>query len=155
MPRPASVVMTGMARRSASRRTSAWASAATEPPPESAVEKPATKKATKPRLRNPLFDSIAEVSGLDSHTAGDLIGLVSAKLAAADPPFTPDDVRTFARRFHELCPYAARDKRPRPTPKEIEKNIGLIRAGKPTGQADSNQSATTNLDKLREMGMIL
>ena len=89
---------------------------------------PKEKPPPKTHERNPLFDAIAEVSGLDPTTAGGLIGTVAASLASAEPPYAPEDVRLFASRFWELLPYAAREKRPRPTPKEIEKNVGLIRA---------------------------
>jgi len=107
--------------------------ATASPPPAEVPAKPArkpSKKTTTPRPRNPLFDAVAEVAGMDGTTAaaGSLIGSVAASLAGADPPYTPDDVHTFAGRFHELCPYAAKDGRPRPTPKEIEKYIGGIRA---------------------------
>lgn len=115
--------------------SSSYSGSSTSAPPESdgkKAKKPTKEKPPpKTRERNPLFDAIAEVSGLDPTTAGGLIGKVAATLAEAEPPFGPDDVRLFARRFWELLPYAARDKRPRPTPNEIEKYIGLIRAQPP------------------------
>jgi len=84
----------------------------------------------KPRARNPLFDAIASATGLDPATAGSHIGKTASALAAADPPYTPDDVAAFGRRFLELCPYA-RGERDRPLVGELQKYIGLLRAGKP------------------------
>lgn len=87
----------------------------------------------KARPRNELFDAIAEVCALDPATAGGMIGKVAASLAGADPPYTADDVRHFARRFHELCTWAVRDTPPRlrPTAGEVQKYIGGIRANPP------------------------
>lgn len=97
-------------------------------PPESDKKPPAKEKKPKePRPRNPLFDAIAEVSGLDPVTAGGLIGKVAAELMKPSPPYTPEEVLDFGRRFLTLCTYAAKDPR-RPTPNEIQKNIGLVRA---------------------------
>jgi hypothetical protein len=95
--------------------------------------KKAAKSSDKPREPNPLFDAIAEVTGLDPATAGGLIGSVAASLSKAEKPYGPADIREFARRFHEFCPHAAKDTPPRlrPTAKEIERYIGLIRAGPP------------------------
>lgn len=84
------------------------------------------------RARNPLFDALAEVSGLDPRTAGGRIGKAAAELATAG--YSPEEVREFARRFWEFCPYASRDNRARPTPQEIVTNIGLVRAGPPPQQ---------------------
>ncbi len=85
-------------------------------------------KAKAKRKPNALFDAVAEATGLDPCTAGPSIGAATAKLAAADPPFGPEDVRTFASRFHEFCHWAVKDNRARPTPRELEKYIGYIRA---------------------------
>jgi hypothetical protein len=102
-----------------------------KPPPPIAAVVPA---ASKPKARNPLFDAIAELSGLDPVTAGGLIGKAAASLGKAETPYTAADVGEFGRRFWEVCPYAARDNRPRPTVNEIEKYIGLIRANPPPRQ---------------------
>jgi hypothetical protein len=93
----------------------------------------AAKRAKPPRPPNPLFDAIAEVCGVDPATAGRLVGGVAATLAAADPPYSPDEVREFARRYRDLCPWAGRDSPPRtqPTPKELEKWIGKVRTSAP------------------------
>jgi len=87
------------------------------------------QKPAKVRERNPLVDAIAEVTGLSPATDGGLLGKVAANLAKLDPPFAPDEVYAFARRFWELCTWAARDKRERPTANEIERYGPMIRAG--------------------------
>jgi hypothetical protein len=78
-----------------------------------------------------VFDAIAETTGADPATAGSLIGAVAAALGSADPPYTPEEVRSFGVRFWELCPWA-KGERDRPTPKELQTHIGKLRAG-PSG----------------------
>jgi hypothetical protein len=95
-------------------------------PGDPAGEKTAGEK--KPRPRNPLFDAVAEVCAADPATAGSLIGKVCTALSGAEPPYTPEDVREFARRFLELCPWARDGGRTRPEPAELQKHIGKIRA---------------------------
>lgn len=85
----------------------------------------------EPRPRNDLFDAVAEVTGSDPSLNGSIVGKVAAALAKAATPYTPAEVREFARRFHELCPWAAKDGRARPTVPELQKNISRLRAGKP------------------------
>jgi hypothetical protein len=91
-------------------------------------KKKSGEKAERPK--NPLFDALAEVTGSDPVVSGSHIGKLSALLARAEPPYTPEDVREFGRRFLALCSYAAM--RPaadqRPTLGEIEKNIGKLRS---------------------------
>jgi hypothetical protein len=91
------------------------------------AEVPAENPAKTPTTQQLIFGALAEVSGLDPATARGRIGPAAATLAKAG--YTPDDVREFARRFWELCPWAQRDGRTRPTPGEVAGNIGLIRAG--------------------------
>lgn len=86
------------------------------------------------RARDPLFDAIAEVTGLDPKESGPDIGRVRADLAGRDPPFTPEDVREFARNFWKHCPYAIQTNRQRPTVNEVKKYINLIRAAPPPPQ---------------------
>ena len=93
--------------------------------PRDADPPPKPAKAGKP---NPLFDALADVTGLDPATAGGVIGVAAKKLAEADPPYTPDEVREFARRINDFCPWAGKDGRARPTPGEVAKYIGLLRA---------------------------
>jgi hypothetical protein len=86
--------------------------------------------ARKPRPRNLLFDAVVEVTGADPGTcASNIAGVVKA-LKAGQPPFTPEEVREFARRLWELCPWAARDGRPRPELNELRKHIGKVRTAK-------------------------
>lgn len=103
------------------------------PATPSPAPKPVEQKPAQPRERNPLFDAVAEVCGLDPKTAGGLLGGVAATLAGADPPYSPDEVRRFGERFHEFCGWASRDSPPRlrPTPKEVERYIGGVRAKPP------------------------
>lgn len=87
----------------------------------------------KPRPRNALFDALAEVTGSDATIPSKArqLGTMAAELAKADPPYSPEEVREFARRFHELCPWAAQANRARPTPGEVRNHIGLLRASEP------------------------
>lgn len=109
--------------------------ATTEPPPPAATKpkKPPKPKAEpKPRERNTLFDAIADVCGLDPSMHGSLIGGVAVDLNKADVPYTVDDVREFAKRFWELCSWAKKDGRTRPTGPELRKYISQIRAAPAT-----------------------
>ena len=101
----------------------------------------ADKPPPKEKPRNPLFDAVAEVTGYDPATAGGLLGSVAAALAKADPPYTPEDVREFARQFVVLCPYAARDGRTRPEPKELQTHIGKLRNTAPPPTAPTTKPA--------------
>lgn len=84
---------------------------------------------TRTRPRNAIFDALAEVTGLDPVLANDVLGRNSATLAKAKPPYTPDEIQEFGRRYYEFCPWAAKDgSGRRPTPDEVRKYIGLIRA---------------------------
>jgi hypothetical protein len=47
----------------------------------------------EPRPRNELFDAVVEVTGFDPKVNGALIGKTVAVLNAADPPYTPAEVR--------------------------------------------------------------
>jgi hypothetical protein len=105
-----------------------------------AKTKPAPRE-KKPRQRNPLYDAIANVTGLDPETAGGCLGTASAALSRADPPYTPADVHEFGRRFLDLCPYA-RGERDRPSPGELQKYIGLLRAGPSPGRATAPRLAS-------------
>jgi hypothetical protein len=93
-------------------------------PPAAAGEEKRPRKGKS----NPLFDAVAEVTGSAPKAAGSHIALVVKALAAEDPPFTPDEVREFGRRFHELCSWAAKDGRSRPELGELQKHIGKVRA---------------------------
>ena len=97
--------------------------------PGTAVAAVVGSPAKPPRPRNHLFDAVAEVTGADPSVSGSHIAKLAHALAKAEPAYTPDEVREFGRRFHEFCPWAADAGRSRPTINEIEKYIGLLRAG--------------------------
>ena len=98
--------------------------AAAAPPPSEPV---ASDPAAKTRPTRPLFDAVAEVTASDPRVSASHIGKVESNLKRAEPPYTPEDVREFGRRFWSLCPWAAGE-RDRPTLGELEKHIGKLRA---------------------------
>lgn len=53
---------------------------------------------------------------------------VAADLLAAMPPYAPQDVQDFARRYKTLCTYSAAQKQDRPSLGEIAKRIGRLRS---------------------------
>jgi hypothetical protein len=114
-------------------------SATTKPVAEK-VKKSKPEKAKKTREPNPLFDAIAEVTGSAPKASGSLIGKVAAALASEEPPFTPEEVRAFGARFHELCSWAARDNRAMPNLVELQNHIGKIRAASAVRPASTFQS---------------
>lgn len=89
------------------------------------------KEPAKPREPDLLFDAIAEVSGSDPKASGSHVAKVRKALASADKPYTPDEVREFAKCYKQLCPWAQTTQ---PTLGEIEKFIGRIR-NRPEAQA--------------------
>lgn len=124
--------------------------------PTEAPAKAVEQKPPKSRERNPLFDAVADVCGVDPSTAGGLIGGVVKALAAADPPYTADDVRQFGERLYEFCSWAARDSPPRlrPTPKEVERYIGGIRAKAPAVKSppvSPKASAETQMERMKRL----
>lgn len=108
-----------------------------KPPPldgdaPATVDKPRRRRKrktaeSKPREPNPLFDAIADVCGVDPKLQGSQIGISCAKLKECEPPYTPEEVYAFGKRFHEFCSWAAKDGRARPTPTELSKWIGGLR----------------------------
>lgn len=111
-------------RREEKKNTSAAAKPPTAGESEPVPKSLAVVEPEKPRPRNELFDAIAEVCGVDPKTSGSSIGKAAATIAKASPAYTPDDVREFGRRYAELCSWA----KGYPTPSELEKYIGRIRA---------------------------
>jgi hypothetical protein len=104
-----------------------------EPDPASENDQPATRKrkpkppARKepaPRERNELFDAVAEVTGADPKLNGGQIGKAAADLKAAG--YGVADVRKFAAKFLQLCPWA-RGERTRPEVGELVKHIAKVR----------------------------
>lgn len=57
------------------------------------ASRPENASAKKPRERNELFDAIAAVTGSDPVASATHIGRVCKALRAADPPYTPVEVR--------------------------------------------------------------
>lgn len=96
--------------------------------------------AAKPRERNALFDAIVEVTGVDDsiRSHAKTVGIKAAELAKAKPPYTPDEVREFGRRYHEFCSWARDKGRDRPSPGELVKWISLLRAKKKPPQPAPN-----------------
>lgn len=82
----------------------------------------------KPRPRDLLFDAIAEVTAADPATAASHIVAVKKAMLKAVPPYTPEEIREFGRRYQELCTWGPRDGRVRPELGELQKHIGKIRA---------------------------
>lgn len=80
------------------------------------------------RPRNLLFDAIIDVTGADPKDDGGRVGSAAAELAGYDPPFTPQDVRAFASRYWEICPWAADRQQKWPTVGEVKKYIHRLRA---------------------------
>jgi hypothetical protein len=85
------------------------------------------KKKREPDL---LFDAIAEVTGTDPKASAGYVAKVRKALGEAEPPYTPEEVMEFGRRFKALCPYSAKEDR-LPNLGEVEKYIGKLRAAKP------------------------
>lgn len=86
-------------------------------------------KAKVERKPNPMFDAVAEITASEPASCGPHVGKIISLLADAVPPYTPDEVREFGRRFTELCPWAKKDGgRVRPTLGEVVKYIGGVRA---------------------------
>jgi hypothetical protein len=111
-------------RREEKKNTSAAAKPPTAGESEPVPKSLAVVEPERPRPRNELFDAIAEVCGVDPKTSGSSVGKAATTLAKASPAYTPDDVREFGRRYPELCAWA----KGYPSPSELEKYIGRIRA---------------------------
>jgi hypothetical protein len=109
---------------------------AQDSPPADAVA-----EAVTPRPRNLLFDAVAEVTGSEPAIVGGRIGSLAAKLAKATPPYTPEEVRAFGRRFGEFCPWGPEKGRMRPTLNELKDHIGKVRAGAPPPQRGQRRTA--------------
>jgi len=107
-----------------------------------AADKP--PKERQPRKRDELFDAVAEVTGSDPKAAGGHVAKVANALRGADPPYTPDEVREFARRLGEFCSWAAKERRTRPELGELQKYIGRLRATRKPNAAPSDPFAATN-----------
>ena len=99
--------------------------------------KPKSASAEKaPRLRDPLFDAIAEVCGVDPSTAGASIGKVEAALKKAMPPYTPDEVRAFGAHWWEW-----KDRTAPPSIWKLKEQIGTVRSSNGQGKHEPEQPA--------------
>lgn len=94
-------------------------------PSEHAVEK-------KPRERDLLFDSIAEVCQVDPATSGKSIGTVKAALLKATPPYTPEEVKTFGEQW-----WSWKERSAPPTIWQLRERIGNVRLNHKAIQEDS------------------
>lgn len=97
-------------------------------PPDGGGKETNPKVTRAPSPMDPIFDAVAEVSGLDPNTAAQRIATAAAILYRAKPAYSPEEIHEFGRRFWELCPWAIDKNRQRPTPHEIAHHIGLLRA---------------------------
>lgn len=93
------------------------------------------KKPRKERTRDPLFDALAKVTGVDPDTAGSRIGKICKALRSANPPYEAADVFAFAEKVPLLLPWV----KGTVTLSIIEEHIGKLRnsghaaANKPVG----------------------
>lgn len=97
---------------------------------------PDTTDAKVARPRNELFDTVAEVTASDPKASGAHIGRVCKSLKAAEPPYTPEEVRRWAEQLREegwMQGY--------PSLAYLEKNIGRVRA-KPAPATGGKHVAT-------------
>lgn len=97
-------------------------------------------KPKRDRPRDQLFDAIVEVTGINAGAAGGFVAVAKKSLLAADPPYTPAEVREFGRRYAELCDWAKRSDTGMPTPTELAKYIGRLRVQpRPTKRTDGDR----------------
>jgi hypothetical protein len=125
--------------------------AASQPPPsaeqpiapeEEVVKRQRAKtarKAPKEREPDPLFDALAELTGSDPHTSASHIGKVAKALRAADPPYSPDEIKRLPDVLARDMPYIAG----RLTLGTVQKYVGLLRA-KPLPNGGSANGAKRN-----------
>lgn len=95
------------------------------PPKAKKARKPKPpKEPPKPRPRDLLFDSIAEVCGVDPKIGGSFIAKAANLLRQGEPPYTPDEVRLFASVYHLEFPFITG----KPTINQLLQHIGKVRA---------------------------
>lgn len=91
----------------------------------------------KPKVERPrdlLFDAIAEITASDAELCGGQIAKVAQALKKQTPPVTPEEVRQFAERLGEFCPWAKDDGRTIPTVGEVGKYVLRVRVQKRGGK---------------------
>lgn len=93
-------------------------------------------KAPRTRRKDELFDAVAEVTGSDPHVSGSHIGRLCMLLRSADPAYTSDEVRAWAKLVRSQSWW----KGDAPSLGYMEKDIGRIRAQK------SSQSKPESLE---------
>lgn len=96
--------------------------------------KPVAKK------RDPLFDSIAEVCQVDPATTGASIGKVKKALLKAEPPYTPEEIRTFGV-WHNSDEWR-KEKGP-PSLWTLQEKIGMVR--QPTFKVNGRDPNSTTI----------
>jgi len=85
-----------------------------------ATESKKRSKPPEPRPRDSLFDAVAEVTGSDPKVSGSHVAKVCKNLRLADPPYTPEEVKEWAKHQTWQDGY--------PTLGYLEKTIGIVRA---------------------------
>lgn len=95
-----------------------------------------------PRPRNLLFDAVAEITAMDVSMNRTKIGTLAARLKDAKPPYTPEEVLEFGKRFGEICPWGPEKGRMRPTLNEIREHIGKVRAPPPSAMVPHGRPPT-------------
>lgn len=116
--------------------------------------KPARKPKTattarKPRERDELFDTLAEITSSDPVVSGSHIGRVCTALRSADPPYTSADLR----RFVEIAPTELAWLTGRITLGIVEKYIGCLRSKtKPQEGKRGSAQPSKRYDEARDAG---
>lgn len=100
------------------------ASHSVQPPPQ----KPEGKSERAGRPRDLLFDAICAICVIDPSVKGNgaSVGRVRAELIAAQPPYTPDEIRAFGQWWNSDD---FRRKRGPPTLWKLREQIGIVRNG--------------------------
>jgi hypothetical protein len=108
------------------------------------------KAAPAPRPRNPIFDAIAEATGLDPKTAGSSIGQAAATIEAAG--YTAEDVRRFVEEAPRRFPWVKGNL----TQSFIAQKIGVVRTPLPgegaAAQTEEEYNAQLKADRQAEEG---
>lgn len=113
------------------------------PPENGTAPTPPDTPPAKERPRNHLFDAIVEVTREDPSLNGALIGRCCKALLAADPPYTPDDVRALPAAIAALgWSFAV-------TVPVVMKHIGLTRATPTVPGKNAQPEGPTPMEQMR------